>query len=141
MMWGQSDVTPAGKPAPGLHRLVARSFVCSDGNYLGVHTGAVGAFGRLMALLGLDGRIPSSADGLDLGVPLTDDQQHILETDLPQIFAPFRRLPQHRNKPGSGLGLYFVKTFVEEQGGRVWVESRVGEGTQFYIALPAEGPV
>ncbi len=39
------------------------------------------------------------------------------------------------------MGLYFVKTFVEEQGGRVWVESRVGEGTQFYIALPAEGPV
>ncbi len=87
MMWGQSDVTPAGKPAPGLHRLVARSFLCSDGTYLGVHTGAVGAFGRLMALLGLDDRIPSSADGLDLGVPLTDDQQRILETDLPGIFA------------------------------------------------------
>ena len=87
MMWGQSDVTPAGKPAPGRHRLVARSFLCSDGTYLGVHTGAVGAFGRLMALLGLDDRIPSSADGLDLGLPLSDDQQHILEHDLPDIFA------------------------------------------------------
>ncbi|MGC1719148.1 MAG: protoglobin domain-containing protein [Isosphaeraceae bacterium] len=72
---------------------------------------------------------------------ISDNGSGIAEADLPQIFAPFRRLPQHRNKPGSGLGLYFVKTFVEEQGGRVWVESRVGEGTQFYIALPAEGPV
>ena len=72
---------------------------------------------------------------------ISDNGPGIAEADLPQIFAPFRRLPQHRNKPGSGLGLYFVKTFVEEQGGRVWVESRVGEGTQFYIALPAEGPV
>jgi len=72
---------------------------------------------------------------------ISDNGPGIAEADLPQIFAPFRRLPQHRNKPGSGLGLYFVKTFAEEQGGRVWVESRVGEGTQFYIALPAEGPV
>jgi len=72
---------------------------------------------------------------------ISDNGPGIAEADLPQIFAPFRRLSQHRNKPGSGLGLYFVKTFVEEQGGRVWVESRVGEGTQFYIALPAEGPV
>jgi signal transduction histidine kinase len=72
---------------------------------------------------------------------ISDNGPGIAEVDLPQIFAPFRRLPQHRSKPGSGLGLYFVKTFVEEQGGRVWVESRVGEGTQFYIALPAEGAV
>ena len=72
---------------------------------------------------------------------ISDNGPGIAEADLPQIFAPFRRLPQHRNKPGSGLGLYFVKTFVEEQGGRVWVESRVGEGTQFYIAMPAERAV
>jgi len=72
---------------------------------------------------------------------ISDNGPGIAEADLPQIFAPFRRLPHHRNKPGSGLGLYFVKTFVEDQGGRVWVESRVGEGTQFYIALPAEGAV
>ncbi len=72
---------------------------------------------------------------------ISDNGPGIAEADLPQIFAPFRRLPQHRNKAGSGLGLYFVKTFVEEQGGRVWVESRVGEGTQFYFALPDEGPV
>jgi signal transduction histidine kinase len=60
----------------------------------------------------------------------------IAEADIPQIFAPFRRLPQHRFTPGSGLGLYFVKTFVEGQGGRVWVASLLGESTQFYLALP-----
>jgi signal transduction histidine kinase len=70
---------------------------------------------------------------------ISDNGPGIAEAELPQIFAPFRRLPQHRNKPGSGLGLYFVKTFVEEEGGHVWVQSHVGEGTQFYIALPAYG--
>ena len=68
---------------------------------------------------------------------ISDNGPGIAEAELPQIFAPFRRLPQHRNKPGSGLGLYFVKTFIEEEGGHVWVQSHVGEGTQFYIALPA----
>jgi signal transduction histidine kinase len=67
---------------------------------------------------------------------ISDNGPGIAESDLPQIFAPFRRLPQHRDKPGSGLGLYFVKSFIEDQGGRVWVESRLGEGSQFYIAVP-----
>ena len=68
---------------------------------------------------------------------ISDNGPGIADTDLPQIFAPFRRLPQHRNKSGSGLGLYFVKLFVEEEGGHVWVQSHVGEGTQFFIGLPA----
>jgi len=72
---------------------------------------------------------------------VSDNGPGIAESDLPQIFAPFRRSPQYRDKPGSGLGLYFVKSFVEDQGGRVWVESKLGEGTQFYIALASEsGP-
>ena len=70
---------------------------------------------------------------------ISDNGPGIADTDLPQIFAPFRRLPQHRNKSGSGLGLYFVKMFVEEEGGHVWVQSHVGEGTQFFIGLPADG--
>ena len=39
-------------------RLITRSFLCADGEYLGLHTGAVGAFGRAMKVLGLDDRIP-----------------------------------------------------------------------------------
>lgn len=37
---------------------------------------------------------------------------------------------------GVGLGLYIVRQIVEHHGGRVWLESEVGEGSTFYVALP-----
>jgi signal transduction histidine kinase len=41
-------------------------------------------------------------------------------------------------KTGSGLGLAITKEFVEEQNGKLWVESEPGEGTIFYFSLPAD---
>lgn len=52
-----------------------------------------------------------------------------------RIFAPFRRLAKHRDQSGSGLGLYFTKQLVENQGGRIWVESKVGNGSCFFVQL------
>ncbi|NOX54883.1 MAG: hypothetical protein GXP27_10690 [Planctomycetes bacterium] len=54
---------------------------------------------------------------------------------LRRIFAPFHRLSMHRNQAGSGLGLYFTKYLVEQQGGRIWVESEVGRGSAFHVEL------
>ncbi|MEX1007410.1 MAG: CoA transferase [Acidimicrobiia bacterium] len=94
MLWGESDASVAAKEnlAPTLGgaarmRLITRSFVCSDGEYVGIHTGAVGAFGRLMRVLGLADRIPPSEDGIDMGVPLTPEQADILEGEIHGIFA------------------------------------------------------
>jgi signal transduction histidine kinase len=41
------------------------------------------------------------------------------------------------NEKGSGLGLMLVKDFVKANGGRIWLKSREGEGTTFFVALPA----
>jgi signal transduction histidine kinase len=41
---------------------------------------------------------------------------------------------------GAGLGLPIAKGIVEAHGGRIWVESAVGAGSEFFIALPVEGP-
>ena len=68
---------------------------------------------------------------------VADNGPGISAADVHRIFAPFQRLQQHRHLPGHGLGLYVVKQIVEEQGGRVWCESRPGLGTQFHIALPS----
>jgi light-regulated signal transduction histidine kinase (bacteriophytochrome) len=52
-----------------------------------------------------------------------------------QIFEPFRRL-HGQERPGSGIGLATCKRIVERGEGRIWVESRVGEGSTFYFLLP-----
>jgi crotonobetainyl-CoA:carnitine CoA-transferase CaiB-like acyl-CoA transferase len=94
MLWSESDASVAAMAAKGGGpnstagtRLITRSFVCADGHYIGIHTGAVGAFGRLMTVLGLDDRIPPSTSGLDMGAPLTTDQIDLLETELHRLIA------------------------------------------------------
>lgn len=55
--------------------------------------------------------------------------------DVERIFAPFQRgsVPSGR---GAGLGLAIAQGFAEANGGRVWVESHVGQGATFVLALP-----
>jgi signal transduction histidine kinase len=71
---------------------------------------------------------------------VADNGPGIAPSDQAKIFAPFQRLPTDRHRPGSGLGLYFVRRIVEQRGGRVWVDSTQGEGSRFYVALPVNVP-
>lgn len=98
MMWGDTDTgqqntahTEDSFMPAGSGRLITGSFRCADDEYIGVHTGAVGAFGRLMKLLGLDSQIPSDVNGLDMGIPLTAQEQEILHGSIHDIFAKKQR--------------------------------------------------
>ncbi len=73
-------------------------------------------------------------------VSFTDNGPGIPAEELSRVFVPFRRLAAHRSVPGSGLGLYFAKTMIEQQQGRVWVESTVGKGSTFYVLLKLVRP-
>jgi signal transduction histidine kinase len=68
---------------------------------------------------------------------IADNGPGIPADELDRIFLPFRRLPQHRNLPGSGLGLYFAKNLIEHQQGKVWAESASGHGSRFHVWLPS----
>jgi signal transduction histidine kinase len=58
-----------------------------------------------------------------------------------RIFDPFVRGPGAvGHAGGSGLGLYFVRTVIEQGGGRVWVESTPGQGSRFYFTVPRVPP-
>ncbi|MHB8840040.1 MAG: sensor histidine kinase, partial [Gemmatimonadaceae bacterium] len=56
---------------------------------------------------------------------------------LPRIFERYYTRKRGANKSGSGLGLAIARGIVEAHGGRIWVESVVGEGSTFRLALPA----
>jgi signal transduction histidine kinase len=54
-----------------------------------------------------------------------------------RIFDPFVRGPASADHPeGTGLGLYLVRTVIEQGGGRVWVESSPAEGSRFWFTVP-----
>jgi len=81
----------------------------------------------------IDIRAEGDADTVTLVI--ADNGPGIPAEELQRVFAPFRRLARHRDTPGSGLGLYFTKNLVEQQGGRVWAESTSGQGSSFHIQL------
>ena len=64
----------------------------------------------------------------------------IAPEEIPELFNRFYQAPRARaHKSGLGLGLYIAKGLVECHGGRIWVDSRPGEGSRFHVWMPGSG--
>ncbi|WP_207263280.1 PAS domain-containing sensor histidine kinase [Desulfovibrio sp. Huiquan2017] len=71
-------------------------------------------------------------------ISVTDTGMGIRPELLESIFEEFTQVGEHlSNRPtGTGLGLTICKHIVEDHGGRIWAESRIGQGSTFTFSLP-----
>ena len=71
-------------------------------------------------------------------VSVADTGPGIAESDQQRIFEEFQQVDSSstRAKGGTGLGLAITKRIVEMHGGKLWVESVLGEGSTFFFSIP-----
>jgi signal transduction histidine kinase len=74
----------------------------------------------------------------DVEVAVIDRGRGIFTGDVPNLFRRFHQLDgsSTRATGGSGLGLYVARRVVEAHGGRIWCQSRLGQGSRFAFILP-----
>ncbi len=93
-----------------------------------------------------------SPAGSEVCVRVTSERDHVCfsvrdsgpgipEEEWPSIFERFYQPPSTPElaTQGTGLGLTIAKHLVEEHGGKIWLESAVGQGSTFYFSLPVHG--
>jgi signal transduction histidine kinase len=80
------------------------------------------------------------SDGAGLLVSVSDNGIGIPSDMQRTVFLPFKRLHRGDKYGGMGLGLATCKKIVENHGGSIWCESKVGEGTTFFFTLPRAPP-
>lgn len=79
-----------------------------------------------------------------LRIDVVDEGTGIAAEDMPRLFHKFSRIraADVREKiKGTGLGLYICQQIVEAQGGRIWADSRPGQGSTFSYTIPTSPEV
>jgi signal transduction histidine kinase len=85
--------------------------------------------------------ITSRVDDGHVDVSVRDHGVGIAPDFLKRLFTRYERYEKTSNKIiGTGLGLAITRQIVEMQGGRIWVDSTIGEGSEFHFSLPLPAP-
>ena len=74
-------------------------------------------------------------EGEELQISISDTGEGIAPEKIKTIFERFSQL-HNQDRRGIGLGLYIAKMMIEEHPGRIWVKSKLGEGSTFHFTLP-----
>lgn len=85
-------------------------------------------------------RIGWKREGRMARFSVRDNGPGVLPGQEERIFEIYERGERSRHLPGSGVGLALCRRIVEEEGGRIWVESESGTGASFMFTLPLANP-
>jgi PAS domain S-box-containing protein len=131
------------------NEIQTRGAVVEVGRPLGEAIGHAPTLGQIMSNLICNGlkfvapgvtpriRITSSRDGAFLRLEVQDNGIGIDPEYQGKIFGLFERLHTNKEYAGTGIGLALVRKGAERMGGRVGVESKPGNGSTFWVELPA----
>jgi len=84
--------------------------------------------------------VTAKTEGSSILFSVKDNGIGISDEDQKRIFDPFFQADKSfsRRFPGTGLGLAICKGIVEAQNGKIWIESKLDEGSTFYFTVPFE---
>src|SRR5256714_2357583 len=85
-----------------------------------------------------DVRVRLHDEGAEVHIEVVDRGIGIFSGDIPKLFRRFGQIESAmtREQGGTGMGLYISRRLVEVHGGRIWVDSQLGQGSTFHVALP-----
>lgn len=84
-------------------------------------------------------KVEARKNGREVIFTVADTGIGVPESDLERIFERFYRVDAARSREagGTGLGLAIARHIVDAHGGRIWVESAVGQGSKFHFTVPS----
>ena len=84
--------------------------------------------------------IKAGASDGTFNLAVRDTGPGISAADQAKLFQEFQQADNSktRKKEGTGLGLAISKRIIEMHGGRIWIESQVGQGSTFFVTLPVQ---
>lgn len=83
-------------------------------------------------------RVTTKRTDTNVVVAVIDQGRGLTPADQAKLFQKFRQTEEGRSAGGSGLGLAISKLIVESHGGKIGVESQLGQGSKFFFTLPSD---
>ena len=79
--------------------------------------------------------VKAEIDGNDVRFSVKDNGEGIYKKDIPKLFKRFSQGTQEKRSISTGLGLYLSKQIIDAHGGKIWLESDKGKGSEFFFLL------